>query len=520
VGSSLVTASRVVSGEGADPSAIVASLAYEMLGGMTAPSSGHYVPLAELGEAQNRAISLALSAAGAPALSATDLIELIFHSQERSDAGQSVRSSFVNSALSISRPVTAPPVSSSKRPTTLDPSGSQTGEAASAGSLTARRASLSVAREGGPPFLVPQGEDAPSRLSDKALALAVIASVLTIGTIAFAVSGVWQEPRAEASATISYTPSTTPEPASAPGTEVPTGFDSRASGTVGRIAASSIEPHIASANFESELKVSSGTPRANSNPSKASESAVLDGRAGGEVMPMRDQTGLQPGSAVGVVDLKLEDGGSQSMPLKDLRLAIKARPGQPVDASDVRINVTFYETLNGEIVPTMSRVQSSWFTSPVDWKSDGLEILEVNYEVPRIGPDGGPPPTYYGYMVNIYHRGQLQETRAEPSDLPDLFPPPREELPSMASRPMVSSPTKAVPRSAQRSLPVASSVPRYVAIEVPRAANTPRGTTPVMVYDTMEKRVVGNNVYNLEKRPQRGSVEKLGGVEAVFLGKQ
>jgi hypothetical protein len=65
----------------------------------------------------------------------------------------------------------------------------------------------------------------------------------------------------------------------------------------------------------------------------------------------------------------------------------------------------------------------------VDWLDDGIEILEVKYEVPMIGRDGGPPPNYYGYMVNIYYRGQLQETRADPVDLQDLFPPPLSELP-------------------------------------------------------------------------------------------
>jgi hypothetical protein len=147
-------------------------------------------------------------------------------------------------------------------------------------------------------------------------------------------------------------------------------------------------------------------------------------------LQLRDQVGLQPGSNLGVVDLKINDKEEGGVAMKDLRLAVKARPGEPIDGRDVRINVTFYEMLNGEIVPTMSRVQSVWFTTPVDWKNEGIEILEVKYEVPRVGPDGGPAPEYYGYLVNIYHRGQLQETRAEPVELQELFPPPLSELPS------------------------------------------------------------------------------------------
>lgn len=148
-------------------------------------------------------------------------------------------------------------------------------------------------------------------------------------------------------------------------------------------------------------------------------------------LQLRDQVGLQPGSSLGVVDLKINDREEGGVATKDLRLAVKARPGEEIDGRDVRINVTFYEMLNGEIVPTMSRVQSVWFTTPVDWKSEGIEILEVKYEVPRVGPDGGPAPQYYGYLVNIYHRGQLQETRADPVQLQDLFPPPLNELPAV-----------------------------------------------------------------------------------------
>jgi tetratricopeptide (TPR) repeat protein len=153
--------------------------------------------------------------------------------------------------------------------------------------------------------------------------------------------------------------------------------------------------------------------------------AAADGRE------LRDQIGLQPGSSLGVVDLTVKDSPDDGT--KDLRIAVKARPGEPIDGRDVRINVTFYETMNGEVVPTNSRVQSLWFTTPVDWKDEGIEILEVKYEVPRLGPDGGPPPDFYGYMVNIYHRGQLQETRADPIDLQELFPPPLSESPEFGA---------------------------------------------------------------------------------------
>lgn len=147
-----------------------------------------------------------------------------------------------------------------------------------------------------------------------------------------------------------------------------------------------------------------------------------------EVLSLRDQVGLQPGSSLGVINLSVNDNKDGKAAIKDMRLAVKARPGEPINARDVRINVTFFVNLEGEITPdTTSRVQSMWFTTPVDWKDDGIEILEVKYEVPRSGP-GGELPVYYGYMVNIYHQGQLQETRSEPSNLQELFPPPLTEM--------------------------------------------------------------------------------------------
>lgn len=150
--------------------------------------------------------------------------------------------------------------------------------------------------------------------------------------------------------------------------------------------------------------------------------------AAAATLSLRDQVGLQPGSSLGIINLAVNEQNDGGTPVKDLRLAVKARPGEEIDARDVKINVTFFVDLDNEITPdTTSRVQSMWFTTPVDWKDDGIEILEVKYELPQSWP-GGDQPRYYGYMVNIYHRGQLQETRSDPADLQELFPPPLTEL--------------------------------------------------------------------------------------------
>lgn len=142
---------------------------------------------------------------------------------------------------------------------------------------------------------------------------------------------------------------------------------------------------------------------------------------------LRDSAGLQPGSTLGIVDLQATESVAEGAPMKDLRIAVKARPGESVDARDVRIDVTFYESVNGEVIPSAGRARSMWYSTPVDWKGEGIEILEVKYEMPR--GTGEADPKYYGYMVSIYHLGQLQETRSDPVDLQELFPPAAMEAP-------------------------------------------------------------------------------------------
>lgn len=143
----------------------------------------------------------------------------------------------------------------------------------------------------------------------------------------------------------------------------------------------------------------------------------------GEDMELRDQVGLRPGSDMGIVDLMLTD--EKDGDIKDLRIAVKSRPGAAIDLGPgaVRIDVIFYEDVDGEIEPSRGHVQTMWYTTPIDWKEDGIEILQVKYEVPALGKDGGPPPKFFGYMVNIYYHGQLQETRADPVKLEEMFPP-------------------------------------------------------------------------------------------------
>ena len=139
-----------------------------------------------------------------------------------------------------------------------------------------------------------------------------------------------------------------------------------------------------------------------------------------------DETGLQPGSSLGIEAAKLRDGAPGK---KVLRVAIKARAGITVDTRQMKLHVFFYEKDEaGDIQLTESKVTSQWMSPPVDWNNDEPELLDVTYILPErnlpgiAASNGSPGRTFVGYIVGIYYKGELQDTRADPEDLGKKFP--------------------------------------------------------------------------------------------------
>jgi hypothetical protein len=132
------------------------------------------------------------------------------------------------------------------------------------------------------------------------------------------------------------------------------------------------------------------------------------------------ENGLQPGASLGIVDVRLRDGRDGE---KDLRLAIKSRPGSSINVKDVKILVYFYEqTDDGEIQLTESPVPSQWQSPPIDWAADEPELVEMQYKATPADATGAPSRKYYGYVVGIYYQGELQDFRSDPAKLARDFP--------------------------------------------------------------------------------------------------
>ena len=107
-----------------------------------------------------------------------------------------------------------------------------------------------------------------------------------------------------------------------------------------------------------------------------------------------------------------------------LAVPVRARMAEAVAVREMKVFVLFYEKANGkDITRTIANVSNRWTSQPVDWKDGDTETLEVSYELPA-QQARSEHREYYGYIVRLYYRGELQDTKAEPASLNQKFPPP------------------------------------------------------------------------------------------------
>jgi hypothetical protein len=124
---------------------------------------------------------------------------------------------------------------------------------------------------------------------------------------------------------------------------------------------------------------------------------------------MRDEFGLQPGAILGIIDTKLNDAQAGA---KVLRISIKSRPGEVIDTQQMRVHVFFYDKDSaGNIELTESKIATEWISPPVNWSENEPELLNATYDPP------GGDFAFVGYVVGIYYKGELQDTRANPGSL-------------------------------------------------------------------------------------------------------
>ena len=167
---------------------------------------------------------------------------------------------------------------------------------------------------------------------------------------------------------------------------------------------------------ESKLKETQTRAMLDATPAGAAAAAVAGSAPGA------------PGTLLWLGKIRTEEQtGAASLKKFTLLIPIKARPQARIEVRDLVIHVLFYDKLDGKtVVQTSANVSSRWVTSPADWADTDTEELAVEYELPR--PEAGQAKReareFFGYLVRVYYKQQLQAATAEPERLAVQYPPP------------------------------------------------------------------------------------------------
>lgn len=169
-----------------------------------------------------------------------------------------------------------------------------------------------------------------------------------------------------------------------------------------------------------------------------------------------DAEGIPDGSTFGISEATItENPDPEAETNLTLRVGVKVRPNTLIDHTKVKIQVYFYDAVdNDKVALTDADVNYEWLTPNHDWKNTNPEILAVSYVrlksgalspeaalteaaanvTPPVGgrkartgkkPEADSGPRHYaGYQVRVYYNDQLQDVRADPTKLLNLFAPP------------------------------------------------------------------------------------------------
>jgi hypothetical protein len=134
---------------------------------------------------------------------------------------------------------------------------------------------------------------------------------------------------------------------------------------------------------------------------------------------------IAKGKAVAIGSTSIEEEQDASAAKKfALTVPVRARTNETVAVKEMKVFVLFYDKANGrDITRTIANVSNRWTSQPIDWKDGEAETLDVTYELPA-AQARAEHREYYGYIVRLYYRGELQDTKAEPASLNQKFPPP------------------------------------------------------------------------------------------------
>jgi tetratricopeptide (TPR) repeat protein len=159
---------------------------------------------------------------------------------------------------------------------------------------------------------------------------------------------------------------------------------------------------------------------------KASEALAKQQAAEKEVAEAaKEPAGFQPGAVLGLGEIAKTAGADPKR--FSVKIPIKSRPASQVEVRDVVIQVFFYDMLpDATIVQTNANVSSRWSTLPADWADGDIEVLDVEYAQQADDPKdkAHTERKFFGYVIRVYYKSELQAYSAEPVKLLKQYPPP------------------------------------------------------------------------------------------------
>jgi len=147
-----------------------------------------------------------------------------------------------------------------------------------------------------------------------------------------------------------------------------------------------------------------------------------------EAAPTGPVEGIAPGATLGLLPVRVEDQPDATAATRFLlHIPVKCRPKTKMEVRDLVIHVLFYDIVDGQnVVQTSANVNSRWMTPPADWLEADTEELAVEYHLPKPEAKAAKRENrkYFGYIVRVYYKQQLQAATAEPERLAQQYPPP------------------------------------------------------------------------------------------------
>lgn len=118
----------------------------------------------------------------------------------------------------------------------------------------------------------------------------------------------------------------------------------------------------------------------------------------------------------------VDDQGTRTVKLS---LSIRAAAGYEIDPQAVVPYIYFYDLVDGlEIMPCDGEQPpveevNPWRSENPDYKDPEEELLDVTYHIPKI--EDGAERKFFGYVVKLYYRDEIQDVLVEPRVLVELL---------------------------------------------------------------------------------------------------